>query len=252
MLEKIKEKIMKNLIEKEIKKIQGNIDLLINIMGMEDDEFCAYGFEYLTEDKRKFYFMDNWADILAVAHIDTVQKEPTFSYNKKNDVIYSNFLDNRLGAYIILEHLLRELNYDVLLTVDGGKTMSTARSFNLKNNYKWIFSFDRKGTDVVMYNYETPALKKELAKYGFETGKGSYSDICELEHLGCKGFNFGAGYYDAQSINGYANLKETAENIVKFRNFYNANCKRKFRHKPKRELNPGSATTDTLIIELTD
>lgn len=115
-----------------------------------------------------------------------------------------------------------------------------------------MFSFDRKGTEVVMYQYETPGLVKELDKYGFITGIGSYSDICELEHLGCKGFNFGTGYQNGHFENGYAKLNDTVENIIKFRNFYNANAGRHFPHKALRKLNPGSATTTAVTYILTD
>ncbi|MCX6161931.1 MAG: hypothetical protein NTV87_11465, partial [Ignavibacteriae bacterium] len=75
---------------------------------------------------------------------------------------------------------------------------------------------------------------------------------CELEHLGCKGFNFGTGYYKGHFEDGYAILNETAENIIKFRNFYNANAGKHFRHQATRKLNPGSATTTAVTYKLTD
>ena len=243
---------MKELIKKEIKRIEGNIDMLVNIIVMEIDDFKAYGFQHITEDNRQFFFADNHADVLAIAHLDTVQKEASFSYDKKDGMIYSSFMDDRLGAYILLEHLQSELKYDILLTVDEERGKSTARSFNPDKKYKWMFSFDRKGTEVVMYQYETSGLVKELDKYGFITGLGSYSDICELEHLGCKGFNFGTGYQKGHFENGYAILNETAENIIKFRNFYNANAGKHFPHKATRKLNPGSATTTAVTYILTD
>jgi len=146
------------LLKKEVKKFYNNIDSLINIIAMDIDEFCAYGFSHATEDNRKFYFMDNEADILAVAHLDTVQQTVKFSMDKKNGLIHSPQLDDRLGAYIILEHLLRDMNYDVLLTIDEEKGRSTARSFNNGKKYNWMFSFDRRGTDAVMYQYESPEM----------------------------------------------------------------------------------------------
>ena len=242
---------MENLIKKEIKRFEKNPELFVNIVAMDIDEFDSYGLRYTTDDNREFYFADNHADILAVAHLDTVQQTQQFSYNKEEGLIYCSVLDDRLGAYIILEHLRKELKYDILLTVDEEQGKSTARSFNPGKKYKWMFSFDRKGTDVVLYQYETPALIKELSKYGFIIGKGNYSDIRELEHLGCKGFNIGTGYYNGHFEEGYAKINETAKNIVKFRNFYNANAGRHFRHKAKRKLNPGSATSTADTCEIT-
>jgi len=234
---------MKDLIKKEIDKIESNIDSLVNIIGMYEDEFTAYGVRYVTEDNRQFFFADNNADVLAVAHLDTVMMMPSFRYNKDEAMIHSSFLDDRLGAYVILEHLQKELKYDILLTVDEEHRKSSARSFNLGKKYNWMFSFDCDGTAVEMYQYESPVLVMELKKYGFITGGAGYSDICELEHLGCKGFNFGVGYYDGHHRDGYAKLSETAENIIKFRNFYNANAGRHFRHKASRRLKTGSAVS---------
>ncbi len=243
---------MKNQIKKEIKRIENNIDMLVNIIAMDIDEFEAYGFRHITEDNRQFFFADYHGDVLAVAHLDTVQKEPTFSHKKQDNTIYSSFLDDRLGAFIILEHLQKELKFDILLTVDEEQGRSTARSFNPDKKYNWMFSFDRKGTDTVLYQYETPELVTELSRFGLTTGKGTYSDICELEHLGCKGFNIGTGYYKGHFEDGYANLNETAENIIKFRNFYYANSGKHFPHKSTRKLNPGSATTTAVTYVLTD
>ena len=139
-----------------------NTSALLEIVAMDINEFQAYGFEYKTEDGRKFFFMDNHAPVLAVAHLDTVINDISFSVNKKRKRMYSPMFDDRLGAYIILEHLLRELNYDVLLTVDEEIGKSTANSFNIGKEYNWIFSFDRKGSDVVMYQYDSPEMRKLL------------------------------------------------------------------------------------------
>lgn len=243
---------MEELINKELKSIKSDINMISNIAFMGIDEFRAYGFIYKTEDNRKFYFMDNRADILAVAHLDTVQPEPAFKYFAQDNVIKSSVLDDRLGVYLILEHLMQDLDYDVLLTKDEEIGKSTARSFNIGKNYNWIFSFDRKGTDVVMYNYESPEMISLLSKYGFKAGKGTYSDICELEHLGCKGFNFGTGYYNAHSKQGYARLDELARNIVKFREFYNENKDIKLPHRRKSLKKPGNAEAQIITYEITE
>jgi len=232
-------------------QIKSYLPYLQDICKMKIDDFQAYGFEYITEDNRKFFFMDNHADILTVAHLDTVQSENFCKYDSKTDRILSPVLDDRLGAFVLLEYLMQDLDFDVLLTIDEEKGKSTARHFNIGKKYNWMLSFDRKGNDVVMYRYDSPEMRELLTKSGFEIGIGSYSDICELEHLGCKGFNFGVGYQNGHSIDAYADVKDVYNNVEKFKKFYNDNKHKHFKHTATRKLSPGSAECNavTYIIE---
>lgn len=233
-------------------KIKSCMPYIKDICGMKIEDFHAYGFSHTTEDNREFFFMDNNADVLAVAHLDTVQSENFCEFDAKTNRILSPVLDDRLGAFVLLEYFLQDLDYDVLLTVDEEKGQSTARHFNLGKKYNWMFSFDRRGNDVVMYQYDTPEMRELLAKHNFETGKGSYSDICELEHLGCKGFNFGIGYQNAHSLNAYADVDDVYNNVEKFRKFYEANRHTHFMHKATGPLNPGSAKSNAITIVFDD
>ena len=115
-----------------------------------------------------------------------------------------------------------------------------------------MFSFDRRGNDVVMYQYDSPQMRNLLTKHDYEIGRGSYSDICELEHLRCKGFNFGVGYQNAHSLNAYVDVNDVYNNAEKFRQFYNVNRNTHFSHKASIPLNPGSATTNTITFILND
>ena len=174
----------------------------------------------MTKDGPLF-FKDNGAKILAVAHLDTVlDGVPDFQGDL---VLNCPQLDDRLGLWTI-GHLLPSLgcpNYDILLTDGEECGRSTAKHFGSKypKEYNWIFEFDRAGMDVVMYDYEDIECRDLLEGYGFDVGWGSFTDICSLEHLGVKAFNFGVGYHHQHSWNCYADLEETmlmAQAFVEF------------------------------------
>jgi hypothetical protein len=179
--------------------------------------------------------------------------EDICEYDKRKKTIHSGVLDDRLGAFILSEYLMRELDFDLLLTVGEEQHRSTAKFFNPEGKkYKWVFSFDRRGNDVVMYDYESPEMVKLLEKYGYEINRGSYSDICELEHLGCKAFNFGIGYQKAHSKDCYANVDDILNNVERFKRFYADNKDRHFPHVPSRPVKPGKATGTQRTYILTD
>ena len=135
--------------------------------------------------------------------------------------VYSPVLDDRLGVHIITEVLPKlGLKYDILLTNDEEIGQSTAQFFQSEKQYNWIFQFDRGNNDAVTYEYENPEWIKAIEPY-YRVGRGSYSDICELEHLGCCGINVGTCYEDYHSKLAYANLTDLEESITKFIFFYN-------------------------------
>lgn len=135
-------------------------------------------------------------------------------------------LDDRLGAWVLLE-LLPSLGVatDVLLTDSEEVGQSTAQYFAEKcsQEYNWIYSFDRAGSDVVCYTYETPELVELLEEVGFAVGHGSYSDICYLTSLGVSGANFGTGYHSQHTPHCYADLLETINSAKRFQHFYREN-----------------------------
>lgn len=170
-----------------------------------------------------YYFRDNKANILAVAHLDTVGTGSHFEYVKLShkEIIFSPIHDDRLGAYLLLDYLPKiGIKYDLLLTNNEEKGASTASEFKTNKQYNWIFSFDRMDNDVVMYEYETPQYKAMLKGAGFDVGFGSYSDICDLEHLRAVGFNFGVCYYEQHTIDSWANLTHLYKQIGLFKGFY--------------------------------
>jgi len=148
--------------------------------------------------------LDRDSQVLGVAHLDTVDLNEDYirqNPSRKRESAYvlnCPQLDDRLGAWVLLSVLPAfGVETDILLTDSEEIGQSTAQYFSEKcdKEYNWIYSFDRAGSDVVLYQYETPELVEKLESIGFSVGMGSYSDIAYMEGLGISGFNFGAGYH---------------------------------------------------------
>jgi len=194
-----------------------------------------YDLELHVDQEREtnnfYYYQDNGSNILAVAHLDTVvwhdRRRTEFCETIDGPVVHSGALDDRLGAYIIL-HLLPRLgvNVDVLLTVGEESGASTAELFDPPEgkDYHWMIEFDRKRDDVVMYEYEDPATRLLVKDCGAKVASGSFSDICYLNHLGIKGFNWGTGYDGVyHSTKGFCYLMDTYRMVAYFLRFHEAN-----------------------------
>lgn len=172
-----------------------------------------------------YVYKNNGANILGVAHLDTVQfGKHLFVHEAKASIVYSPYMDNRLGAFILLDFLpMHDINLDILLTTGEEMCMSTAQYFTPPEGkeYNWIAEFDRGGTDVVMYRYRDGTMINMLEGFGFDTGYGSYSDICELQDLGVKAFNFGQGMQNYHDEWGYVDLNDFDKMMSLFVSFYN-------------------------------
>ena len=166
----------------------------------------------------ELYFQDNGANVLAVAHLDSVMVSKPY---KKGSFVIAPQLDDRLGAWVIL-NLLPQLNIkvDVLLTDCEEVAKSTAEHFEPDKQYNWMVEFDRHGSDIVMYQYEHTDYVNLLEKFGFKCGFGSFSDICTLDHLDIMGFNVGIGYYREHTKHCYADLAITKKQVLKFAEFW--------------------------------
>lgn len=194
----------------------------------------------VAENGQSYWFRAQpGANILFVAHLDTVLPPSRVGHFKYVEVAgrhiaYNAQFDDRLGVHIGLDVLpALGVKADVLLTEGEEDCSSSAQFFEPQREYNWIMQFDRSGTDVVMYAYETAQLRGLLRDAGFQVGRGTYTDICELEHLGVAGFNFGTGYYNNHSEMGYAVLNDTSASLKRFLKFYAAHHETKFVHEPQ-------------------
>jgi len=176
---------------------------------------------------------ENGSPVLAVAHLDTVQKAATFceAPDVAGETLYfSPRLDDRLGVYTILD-LLPKLGVclDVLFTENEEIGQSTAVDFETAKEYRWIVEFDRSGTDAVTYEYDWP--DGTLEKY-FTTAFGTFSDICYLEHLGVNGFNVGIAYHNEHSTRAFFVLQDYITQIARFLMFYEDHKGTRYPHIP--------------------
>jgi hypothetical protein len=204
-------------------------EALISTCTRKDFRAYAPRFDLGPDDygnERFYYHKDNGSNILAVGHLDHVQRDASCTViNTAGGLLAcSGALDDRLGVYVILE-LLPKLGIacDWLLTTDEEMGASTAADFVTDKDYNWIIEFDRGGTDVVMYQYDTEYLGGLVDACGARVGQGSYSDICDLDDLGCSAFNWGVGYADYHSARSHAWLDDTFRMVARFVKFYNAN-----------------------------
>lgn len=175
-----------------------------------------------TIDSKGSIFIDNDSQILAVAHMDVVNRHQRFELLNDKNTIFNPQLDDRLGIYALYVLWKKHgLKFDILLTIDEEKMNSSAQFFKTSKNYNWMFQFDRAGTDqCVMYQYDNTASEKLLNSVGVELHMGSYSDIAELDHLGCIGFNWGVAYYRQHTRDCYMRIDEFKSQVRKFMKFY--------------------------------
>lgn len=191
-------------------------------------EMTTYLVEGLDTPDNYFYYKDNGADILAVAHLDTVmphaRRTANFIPTAAGPVVYSGALDDRLGAYTILELLPKlGIKYDILLTVGEESGCSTAQYFEPEKEYNWMIEFDRGGTDVVMYQYEDKELRTLVEDSGAKAAHGIFSDISYMDHLEIKGINWGVGYRDYHGPRSHAYLEDYWMMIGHYLKFHDAN-----------------------------
>lgn len=228
----------KNSSQRRLERVRAAFDpeMLKRICEMPQSEFGEYadkfdlGVSYgwrgaINEDF--YYYKDNGSPVLFVAHLDHVQDDGTCTITTTNGelIALSGALDDRLGAYVGLELLPKlGITVDILLTTNEERGASTARDFVTDKSYNWMIEFDRGGTDVVMYQYETMEYRALVRESGAQVGNGSYSDIADLEDLGCAGFNWGVGYYDYHSKRSHAWLEDTFRMVAKFLKFYASNA----------------------------
>ncbi len=185
---------------------------------------AKYGLtQYTTKTGKRFWFKDNGAKVLFVAHQDTVQDPGVFQpvHFEDDTWIFSPTHDDRAGMYVGLCYLPKaKVKVDILITDDEEDGRSTALWFDPPKKYNWMFMFDRRGKGAVCYQYDNEALRYKLGKHNFKVDWGTYSCIRNLEHLGCQGINFGVGYHDNHSNKAYLSTTELRQQLRKFVDFF--------------------------------
>lgn len=177
------------------------------------------GQRWIEEDSSRFNFIDNGGDILIVAHTDSVTDHPRVDADKH--AIASPVLDNRIGVWLALCELPRYgIKADILLTEGEETGQSTAFFFRTEKKYNWIAEFDRMGFDCALYQYMDADTCEMVAKAGYTPVHGSFTDICDLGHLGVKAFNFGVCYRDYHSERAHIITAELHVAIQMFLYFY--------------------------------
>jgi hypothetical protein len=174
-----------------------------------------------------YVYIDRGSPVLGVAHLDYVANNSeyiTVEWEKDGQqqvIVWNGALDDRLGVFLLLDVLPHMgMDFDVLLTTGEESGMSTGAHFEPSHDYNWMFQFDRRGTDVVMYCYKNEESKEQLKSIGLTTGWGSVSDISYMEHMGVLGFNFGTGYYDEHTSKHHAVLTDTEDMAWAFQRWY--------------------------------
>jgi hypothetical protein len=170
-----------------------------------------------------YVFQDNGCRVLAVCHLDTVHPYRGYQYERQHDRLWCSTLDNRLGAYLMLDFLPDlGLSFDVLLTDHEETGRSTARFFAPPREYNWIFSFDAPRNHVKMYDYASRDSLTLLHSYGFVPVHHLIaSDICSLPQQSCKAFNIGCGVSKMHSKKyAHANLAVARKSMGQFVDFF--------------------------------
>lgn len=143
-------------------------------------------------------------------------------------------VDDRLGAAMALG---MSGWADLLFTDCEEQGKSTAAYFKAPRDYNWIVGLDRRGTDVVTYQYKDKEWLSCLGKH-FKVGFGSWSDIGYLEGLGRSAVNVGIGYHNEHTRGAFWNPKETNAQLGQLWAFWKEFGETIFTHKPAKVVNP--------------
>jgi len=126
---------------------------------------------------------------------------------------------------------------DLLFTDCEEQGISTAAHFKAPRDYNWIVGLDRRGTDVVTYQYKDKEWLDSLGKH-FKVGWGSWSDIGYLEGLGRSAVNVGIGYHNEHTRNAFWSPKETNAQVGQLRAFWREFRDTVFTHEPPKLIHP--------------
>lgn len=177
---------------------------------------------YSPVSKNGYLYAEGELPVLLVAHMDTVHKQPveTICLSKDGRFMMSPEGiggDDRCGVHMILE-IIREARCHMLFTEDEEIGCIGARAFaagKIRPQVNYIVEVDRRGSnDAVFYLCDNPEFAEFVCSFGFETARGSFSDISVIAPaLGVAAVNISAGYYNEHSRHECIDLVAMERNI---------------------------------------
>lgn len=183
-------------------------------------ELTARGYQPVS--KKGYLYAEGEIPVLLVAHLDTVHRQPVKNICCSRDgrlLMSPEGIggDDRCGVHMILE-IIREARCHVLFTEDeeigcvGARTFAAGR---IRPSVNYIVEVDRRGSnDAVFYLCDNPEFSEFVCSFGFETARGSFSDISVIAPaLGVAAVNISAGYYNEHSLHEYIDLAAIERNI---------------------------------------
>jgi hypothetical protein len=193
-------------------------------------EFLETTMEFERHERkgRVFYFKPGITSDspMVVCHADTVcgggNGPHNWEFDEATNTANSIALDDRLGIAAMIWLLSGDtvLNgFAYLICDDEEIGQSTASLFDLDVYPNWMVELDRRGDDVVCYDYESPIFSALLESSGFRIGKGSFSDISSLDFLEVVGFNMGVGYHNEHSEKCHAKLDDLSAQLLRLVDF---------------------------------
>ena len=202
--------------------------------------------------KRVYYCEGNFilvvgnAPTLLVAHLDTVHEEPvkTICHSEDGNILMSPQGiggDDRCGVYALCKvYEMSKIKPSILFTCDeeiGGiganefcKAHSEKKLPSEVDNLKLIIEIDRKGkNDAVYYDCDNPKFEEYITGKGFETAKGSFSDISVIApELLTAAVNLSSGYYNAHTQHEFINCSELEKTVKKVLEIVEESAKKDF------------------------
>lgn len=194
----------------------------------------------------KYLLVKGEAPILLVAHLDTVHREKvkTICYSEDGNILMSPQGiggDDRCGVYALIKaHANASLKPWMLFTCEeetgGVGAKAFTKSFEEKkfpqafDKIKCMVELDRKGScDAVYYDCANDDFEAYITSKGFQTARGSFSDISLLAPaIGVAAVNLSAGYYHAHTQHEYIDRSQLEAVIDKVGKIINEVAEEKF------------------------
>ena len=195
-----------------------------------------HGFTQIGTKEDRFLIRIGTIPVVGVCHLDTVLDDTSYEYHQDSGLVVSSELDDRLGLASLLL-LSTRFNFTIVCcdNEEVGRSTANFAARHIEEEAiacNWIFELDRRGMDVVSYDYSEPMWDAMLQEAFGTLGYGSFSDICKMESLGVKGFNAAIGYHNEHSWHCHADLNDTCIRIEQVAGFLDKIAYVKLPHTP--------------------